>query len=137
MIELTSTPIIILAILGGVGVALPVINVALKEKGTHGRSHKLAESGEMGFWVGFADDQGIKAHLLYMPRTKSVWPRVHVKIFEPQTYNPDLQIAEDLGTHDFKMPGVDQSDRLATWLMGKEPPLRPVRPSLSDGQQRI
>ena len=111
--------------------------VALKEKGTHGRSHKLAESGEMGFWVGFADDQGIKAHLLYMPRTKSVWPRVHVKIFEPQTYNPDLQIAEDLGTHDFKMPGVDQSDRLATWLMGKEPPLRPVRPSLSDGQQRI
>ena len=34
MIELTSTPIIILAILGGVGVALPVINVALKERGS-------------------------------------------------------------------------------------------------------
>ena len=33
MIELTSTPIIILAILGGVGVALPVINIALKERG--------------------------------------------------------------------------------------------------------
>ena len=34
MIELTSTPIIILAILGGVGVALPVINIALKERGS-------------------------------------------------------------------------------------------------------
>ena len=34
MIELTSTPIIILAILGSVGVALPVINVALKERGS-------------------------------------------------------------------------------------------------------
>ena len=34
MIELTSTPIIILAILGGVGIALPVINVALKERGS-------------------------------------------------------------------------------------------------------
>ena len=34
MIELTSTPIIILAILGAVGVALPVINVALKERGS-------------------------------------------------------------------------------------------------------
>ena len=34
MIDLTSTPIIILAILGGVGVALPVINVALKERGS-------------------------------------------------------------------------------------------------------
>ena len=34
MIELTSTPIIILAILGGIGVALPVINVALKERGS-------------------------------------------------------------------------------------------------------
>jgi len=34
MIELTSTPIIILAILGSVGVALPVINIALKERGS-------------------------------------------------------------------------------------------------------
>ena len=34
MIDLTSTPIIILAILGGVGVALPVINIAMKERGT-------------------------------------------------------------------------------------------------------
>ena len=34
MIELTSTPIIILAILGGVGVALPVINIAMKERGS-------------------------------------------------------------------------------------------------------
>jgi len=34
MIDLTSTPIIILAILGGVGVALPVINIAMKEKGS-------------------------------------------------------------------------------------------------------
>jgi NADH-quinone oxidoreductase subunit N len=34
MIELTSTPIIILAILGGVGVALPVISIAMKERGT-------------------------------------------------------------------------------------------------------
>ena len=34
MIDLTSTPIIILAILGSVGVAIPVINVALKEKGS-------------------------------------------------------------------------------------------------------
>jgi len=32
MIDLTSTPIIILAILGSVGVALPVISIALKEK---------------------------------------------------------------------------------------------------------
>jgi len=34
MIDLTSTPIIILAILGSVGVAIPVINIALKEKGS-------------------------------------------------------------------------------------------------------
>ena len=34
MIDLTSTPIIILAILGSVGIALPVINIALKEKGS-------------------------------------------------------------------------------------------------------
>jgi len=34
MIELTSTPIIILAILGSVGVALPVISIAMKERGT-------------------------------------------------------------------------------------------------------
>jgi len=34
MIELTSTPIIILAILGSVGVALPVINILMKEKGS-------------------------------------------------------------------------------------------------------
>ena len=34
MIDLTSTPIIILAILGSVGVALPVINIGLKEKGS-------------------------------------------------------------------------------------------------------
>ena len=34
MIELTSTPIIILAILGSVGVALSVISIAMKEKGT-------------------------------------------------------------------------------------------------------
>ena len=33
MIELTSTPIIILAILGSVGVALPVISIAMKERG--------------------------------------------------------------------------------------------------------
>jgi len=32
MIDLTSTPIIILAILGSVGIALPVISIALKEK---------------------------------------------------------------------------------------------------------
>ena len=34
MIDLTSTPIIILAILGSVGIAIPVINIALKEKGS-------------------------------------------------------------------------------------------------------
>jgi len=34
MIDLTSTPIIILAILGSVGVAIPVINIAMKERGT-------------------------------------------------------------------------------------------------------
>ena len=34
MIELTSTPIILLVILGSVGVALPVINIAMKEKGS-------------------------------------------------------------------------------------------------------
>ena len=34
MIELTSTPIIILAILGSVGVTLPVINILMKEKGS-------------------------------------------------------------------------------------------------------
>ena len=34
MIDLTSTPIIIMAILGSVGVAIPVINIAMKERGT-------------------------------------------------------------------------------------------------------
>jgi len=32
MIDLTSTPIIILVILGSVGVALPVVSIALKER---------------------------------------------------------------------------------------------------------
>ena len=32
MIELGSTPIIILVILGSVGVALPVVSIALKER---------------------------------------------------------------------------------------------------------
>ena len=34
MIDLSSTPIILLVILGSVGVALPVINIAFKEKGS-------------------------------------------------------------------------------------------------------
>ena len=34
MIELSSTPIILLVILGSVGVALPVVNIAFKEKGS-------------------------------------------------------------------------------------------------------
>ena len=34
MIDLSSTPIILLVILGSVGVALPVVNIAFKEKGS-------------------------------------------------------------------------------------------------------
>ncbi len=34
MIDLSSTPIILLVILGSVGVVLPVVNIAFKEKGS-------------------------------------------------------------------------------------------------------
>ena len=35
MIEITSTPIIIIAILGTIGVILPVISIARKERGSN------------------------------------------------------------------------------------------------------
>ena len=34
MIEISSTPLILLAILGTVGISLPIINIARKEKGS-------------------------------------------------------------------------------------------------------
>ena len=52
MIELTSTPMIILAILGSVGVALPLIGIAMKEKGTvvsYGIVTLLALFGSIGY----------------------------------------------------------------------------------------
>jgi len=52
MIELTSTPMIILAILGSVGVALPLIGIAMKEKDTvvpYGIVTLLALFGSIGY----------------------------------------------------------------------------------------
>jgi len=52
MIDLSSTPIMILAILGSVGVALPVVNIAFKEKGSvlsYGAITLAAMFGSIGY----------------------------------------------------------------------------------------
>ena len=52
MIDLSSTPIILLVILGSVGVALPVVNIAFKEKGSvlsYGAITLAAMFGSIGY----------------------------------------------------------------------------------------